>query len=421
MMPEEENLATTGTESFSLQPETKAVAPQVILNIEEDDGAAPVHLDKSGSARFELTGNPLIDTYRRVNRYFIEKSGVKTKDKAAFFHLLSVMINAGIPVGKSLTSLSSQLAKSPRLQMVAEHLASAIESGSALSEALLYYPDVFGDAEVGMIKSGEATGQLAGVLGSLAKDTEKSNAIKSKVKSAMMYPAVIFCLLIVVIVAMMVFVIPKLTSLFESAQGELPLVTRIVVGTSDFFIERGLLVLIGVIALWVFLTIYKKTESGRFQIDRFKLKIPVFGGLLQKTHLSRFARSLSNLLDSNVTIVETLKISANSVGNEVYRRRLLLAVEDIKQGIPLAENLSSSDLFPPMMVNMIEVGEQTAQVPEITAKIASFYEDEIDTAVAGISKIIEPIILVIIGLTVGTVVAAIMLPIMQLSDLTGSV
>ena len=236
----------------------------------------------------------------------------------------------------------------------------------------------------------------------------------------MTYPIVIFFLLVAVVSAMMVYVIPKLKELFASTKGELPLVTKIVVGLSDFMVNNGLLLIAGALGFGLFFTFFKKTDQGRYILDDIKLKIPIFGNLFKEAYLSRFARSLSNLLDSNVSIVRTLEITANSIGNEVYKRRLLMAVEDIKQGIPLAENITASPLFPPMLVNMIDVGEKTAQLDEITAKVATFYENEVDTAVAGISKIIEPVILIIIGITVGTVVAAVMLPIMKLSDLSGA-
>jgi len=189
---------------------------------------------------------------------------------------------------------------------------------------------------------------------------------------------------------------------------------------SDFLMNKKLLLIVIVFAIVAGFILFKKTETGRYTLDKVKLKFPIFGALFLKAYLSRFARSLSNLLDSNVTIIDTLEITANSIGNEVFRKRLMLSVEDMKQGIPLAENLNESDLFPPMLVNMIDVGEKTAQLDEITAKVAAFYEDEVDTAVAGISKIIEPVILIVIGLSVGLIVAAIMLPIMQLSDISSS-
>lgn len=417
-MEEQKNFANTGTDSFKIAGQDKG-GERVILNIQEESSKGIV-LDKSKKAFFESSGNVLIDWYKKVNLYFLTNSGIKVKDKATFFHLLSVMINAGIPMVTALNSLVAQLTSSPRLQMIVKDLAVAIEDGSSLSEAMLPFPKIFSDSEIGMVESGEATGQLTRVLENLATDAEKAYEIKSKVKSAMTYPIVIFVLLIAVVAAMMIFVIPKLKELFDSTEGELPLITQIVVGLSDFMVNNGLMLLAGVLVFGLFFTFFKKTEKGMYILDDIKLRIPIFGNLFKEAYLSRFARSLSNLLDSNVSIVRTLEITANSIGNEVYKKRLLMSVEDIKQGIPLAENLTSSSLFPPMLVNMIDVGEKTAQLDEITAKVATFYENEVDTAVEGISKIIEPVILIVIGLTVGAVVAAVMLPIMKLSDLSGA-
>ncbi len=329
------------------------------------------------------------------------------------------MINSGIPLIKALNSLVAQLEKNPRMQLIVEGISQDVSSGASLSESLLMNPDVFSEAEVGMVQSGEASGRLNSVMENLANDLEKAHMIKAKVKSAMIYPVVVFVLLIAVVAAMMIFVIPKLKSLFESNNAELPLITRIVVGLSDFMVEQKFTFAVSVLGLVLFLMILKKTDVGKYMIDKFKITVPLFGSLFKKAYLSHFARSLSNLLDSNISIVKTVEITANSVGNEVYRKSLLLSAEDIKQGIPLAESLSENPLFPPMLINMIEVGEETAQLDEISAKVAKFYEDEVDTAVAGISKIIEPVILIVIGLTVGAVVAAIMLPIMQLSNVAG--
>jgi type IV pilus assembly protein PilC len=414
-----QDFAVTGTESFDISNQEKNKKTGIVLTIQEEKGNGLL-LQQKGVKGLESTGNFLKDIYNKVNHYFLSHAKVKTKDKSTFYHLLSVMINAGIPMIRALDSLSAQLVKTPRLQMIIEKISEDIESGSTLSDSLLSHPDVFMEHEIGMIQSGEASGQLSRVLENLAKDTEKAYMIKSKVKSAMMYPIVIFIFLIGVIVAMMVFVIPSLKGLFENTGNELPLITRIVVGLSDFMIEQKVVLMVGVLGFVLFIIIFKKTSIGRYIFDKIKITMPLFGILFKKSYLSRFARSLSNLMDSNISIIKAVEITGNSIGNEVYRRRLLLSVEDIKQGIPLAESLSESDLFPPMLVNMIEVGEKTAQLDEITGKVATFYEEEVDTAVAGISKIIEPVILVVIGLTVGSVVAAIMLPIMQLSDVAGS-
>lgn len=415
MAENKQNFATAGTESFQIKTNEKPV----VLNIQEQKKDEAILIDKKGSNY--STGNIFTDWMKRINLYFIAHSKVKIQDKATFFHLLAVMINSGIPMTKALRSLVNQLNKSPRLKMIVEELNSDIESGGSLSEAMQKNPDVFNEQEVGMVKSGEASGQLAKVLDNLAKDVEKVYKITGKVKSAMIYPSVIFSLLIAVVVAMLVFVIPKLTDLFASSGAELPLITKTVIAMSDFLITQKVPLLVGLLVFVLAFMSFKKTSIGKALIDKIKINLPIFGSLFRKAYLSRFARSLSNLLDSNVSIVQTLQIVSNSIGNEVYKKRLATSVEDIKQGIPLAENLADTDLFPPMMVNMIEVGEQTAQLDAITAKVADFYEDEVDTAVAGISKIIEPVILVVIGLTVGAIVAAIMLPIMKLTDIAGAI
>lgn len=412
------DFATTGTESFKLDGQEPAKS-RVIINIQEEK-ASGIILDKSGLMESKSSGNFVVDLYKKINGYFISHSKVPVKEKATFFHLLGVMVNAGIPMVTALKSLVTQMEKNPRLQSIVRSIAENIEAGTSLSEAMLGYGDVFTDSEIGMVESGEASGQLSRVLDNLAKDAEKAYAIKSKLKSAMIYPIVIFVLLVAVVSGLMIYVIPKLKELFASAKGDLPTVTKVVVGISNFMVNHGLILLLIIAVIVGSLIFFKKTDTGKYFFDKLKIKMPIFGILFKEAYLARFARSLSNLLDSNVTIVKTLEITANSMGNEVYRKRLLLAMEDIKQGIPLGENLMSSDLFPPMLVNMIDVGEKTAQLDEITAKVAVFYEEEVDTAIAGISKVIEPVILVVIGLTVGTVVASVMLPIVKLSSLSSS-
>ncbi len=419
-MPEQKenkDFSTYGSEAFKVDQEKKK---RVILNIKEESTTG-IELEKARDFQFEGTGNPFLDIFKRINFYMVKHSKIKIQVKATFFHLLSVMINSGIPMVKALQSLSRQMNKDPRMKMIIDELEGRIVAGSSLSEALFAFPDVFFEQEVGMIQAGEVSGQLSKTLEVLAHDTEKSSTIRKKVKSALMYPIVIFTLLVAVIAVMLMFVIPQLTDLFSSTSTELPLITRIVVGMSDILINGKLQIAAVIGGLILTFIIAKKTESGRYYIDKIKINIPIFGALLKKSHLSRFARSLSNLLDSSVTIIRTMQITADSVGNEVYRKRLMLSVEDIKQGIPLAESITASDLFPPMLVSMIEVGESTAQLDTIMAKVADFYEDEVDTTVAGLSKIIEPIMLIIIGITVGAVVAAIMLPIMELSNLAGSI
>lgn len=411
--PTKKTFATNNTESFAI-PGFKESDERVVINIQEERPSEAIILDNDDNA-----GAPML-WYKKINFFLVSHSKVKIGAKSTFYHLLSVMINAGIPMVRALRSLAVQ-EKNAKMVMIILSIADQIERGKSLSESLLSYPDVFLDQEIGMVRSGEASGQLGKVMESISDDLGKADSIQKKVKSAMIYPTMIFILLIGVVTAMLVFVIPKLTSLFSSNQLELPLITRIVVASSNFMVNQSVLLIVGTLLLVLFFMLFRSTTIGRYLLDSFKIKVPIFGSLFQKAYLSRFARSLSNLLDSNISIVKTIEIAANSMGNEVYRKRLLLASEDIKQGIPLAETLTESPLFPPMLVNMIDVGEKTAQLESITAKVATFYENEVDTAVEGISKIIEPVILVFIGLVVGTIVAAIMLPIMQLSDLAGLV
>ncbi len=413
-MKDGEDFATTGTESYNLSGKEKK--EHVILNIQEEKDEGIV-LDEKITDNSYLTGNFFIDLYKKINLYFVKHSKIKIKDKATFFHLLSVMITSGIPVIKSLKALKMQMTKSLRLSLILDDLSSSIEAGASLSESLLKYPDVFNEQEVGMIQSGEASGQLSRTLENLAKDVEKVYDIKRKLKSAMMYPIVIFILLIGVVAAMMIYVIPSMKTLFAASGGELPMITRVVVAISDFVNDYKVFLAVGILFMVLFIMIFKRTSLGKFVFDKIKISMPIFGGLFKMAYLSRFSRSLSNLLDSNISIVRAIEITGNSVGNEVYKRRILLCMEDVKQGLPLAESLSASPLFPPMLVNMMEVGEKTAQLDKISDKIAKFYETEVDTTISGISKIIEPIVLIIIGLTVGIVVAAIMLPIIQFADI----
>jgi len=362
----------------------------------------------------------VIDTYRRFNEFMVDQQKVKLQDKAVMFRLLSVMLNAGLPLIKSLDTLGVQSEKNPKLSKVLFAMARSIEGGQSLSESMEEFPTVFSDADVGVIKAGEAGGQLNKTLKGVAVDLEKSASIASKIKGAMIYPTVIMGLLVMAMVLMMIMVVPQLTGLFTQSGIELPLPTRILIATSDIAINYWPYVLIGIAIFAVLFGMWQKTRSGRYIIDSIKLKIPIFGNLAQKGALSKFTRGLSGLLSSGVPIIKSIEIVGTANGNDVNKRRLMLTAEDMKRGIPMAENLSESKIFPKMLVNMIEVGEQTAQIENVTLKIAEFYDEEIETIVAALTKTMEPLIIVVIGVTVGGLVAAIMLPIMQLTEAAGT-
>lgn len=389
----------------------------IVLNIAEVANKK-IMLRKQG-AQFQFTGNPVIDFYRRVNEFFVDHTAIKVREKAVMFRLLAVMLNAGLPLIRSLNTLAVQSEKNPRLAKVLFGMAHAIENGSSLSEAMAENADVFNEAQIGMVKAGEASGQLNTTLRGVAEELEKNASITGKVKGALIYPVVILTLLAVAVFLMMVMVIPQITKLFTQLSQELPLPTQILIGVSEFSVTWWPFIIMAVLGVILFISLWRKTRAGRYSIDYFKLILPIFGQLFKKAALSRFARSFSNLLGSGVPIIKSLEIVAHAIGNEVYKRRLMLTAEDMKRGIPIAENLAESPLFPAMLVNMIEVGEQTAQLENVTLKVAEFYDEEVNTTVNALTKTLEPLILVIIGVVVGGLVAAIMLPIMQLTNVAG--
>lgn len=390
---------------------------QIVLNIAQTSGGKVLLRRKASYTK--LTGNPVIDTFRRLNDFLIDHTKIKIRDKATFFRLLAVMINSGLSLIKSLRTLALQQQKSPKLSRTLFEMADAVEGGKSLSEAMSFYPEIFDESQVGMVHAAEASGQLNKSLKELAEDTEKTASLIGKIRGALIYPVAILTLLVVVIFVMMVAVIPQMTKLFAQTGHELPLPTQILIGVSNFCQNSWPVIIIGALALVIGVSVWKKTRSGKFLWDYMMIKLPIFGALMQKASLSRFSRSLSSLMSSGIPIIRAIEITANAIGNEVYKRRLVLTAEDMKRGIPMAENMAESKLFPAMLVNMVEIGEQTAQLENVTLKVAEFYDEEVNTVVSALTKIMEPLIIVVIGVTVGGLVAAIMLPIIQLTNITG--
>ena len=358
---------------------------------------------------------------KKANDFAISLSSIKLKDKVTFFQLLAVMINAGVPIIKSLYVLSDQT-ENPLLKEVIRKIAGKMEGGSSFSIAMGEHEKVFSESEKGMIASGEASGNLNDILKDLAHQAEKSAGIVSKVKGAMAYPLAIITIMIIALFLMLTIVVPQLTSIFTDSGKELPIATRILIGMSDFAKNQWGVILISVLAAGIGLMVFRRTKTGKYAMDYGILYVPIFGSLIKKLMVSRFARLLASLLKSGVPIVKTLEITSKAIGNEVYKKRIEYAAQDVAQGIPLGENLSDSgSLFPPMVSSMILVGEKTANITEVANKIADFYEDEVDNAVSTLSKLMEPVILVVMGASVGFIVAAIMQPIIALSDVSSSV
>ncbi len=389
---------------------------QIEIGLSKEDQARIESLRHIKKEKLTISG-----WIKKANDFAVSLSKIKLKDKVTFFQLLSVMINAGVPIIRSLYVLADQ-STNPLLKEIIKKIAFKMESGSSFSVAMGEHEKVFSESEKGMIASGEASGNLNDILKDLAHQAEKSAGIVSKVKSAMAYPIAIITIMIIALFLMLTIVVPQLTSIFTESGKELPLATRILITMSDFAKNQWPLILIAFMALVIGFVIFRRTKTGKYVLDYALLRIPIFGSLIKKLMVSRFARLLASLLKSGVPIVKTLEIISKAIGNEVYKRRIEYAAQDVAQGIPLGENLSdSASLFPPMVSSMILVGERTANVTEVANKIADFYEDEVDNSVSTLSKLMEPVILVVMGASVGFIVAAVMQPIIALSDLSSSV
>lgn len=385
-----------------------------ILHIGEEQAMVP-----SMDAMKTRTG--IRGLYTSLNARLQMLTRIQTKEKVTFFQLLAIMISAGVPLVKSLYVLSNQGAN-PRMRHVLATMAQKVEGGKTLSDAMIDFSGIFTDAQVGMVRAGEASGQLNEVLKDIADQAEKAERVSEKIRGAMIYPAVVFTLMGGAVFVIITYVLPKIMELFTQTNATLPATTRFLLAISDFL--RGNIVVLGVgvvLALLMF-TAWKKTPGGRYQWHRFILHLPVFGVLLRYVALSRFTRSLASLMESGIPIVQSLQINADSVGNDVYRKRLYLAAEDVSRGIPLAENLvDSTFLFPEMVVSMIAIGEQTAELSKVSRKIADYYDDLVDQMASNMTKLLEPIIMAVMGVVVGGLMVAVMQPIFGLLDVVGNV
>lgn len=400
---------------MAMESSSDSLAKQIELDIGEMSDLAASGPIK---ANFRTSGNRVLDWYHQLNEKLQSGQKIKLRDKMVFYNLLATMAKAGITLIKALQILAQQT-RNPRLKNIIERVSARVEQGQSFSASLADFNDVFNEAEVGMIESGEIAGNLNQILRQVATGMEKSYSVQQKVRSAMMYPFIIFSAVGLVIYAMLAFIMPKLKDLFGSSGKELPALTSALITIGEVLKSYWYLVFGGLTMLVAVFSIWKKTPKGKYAFDSAILHLPIFGEMNKKMAIARFARSLSNLISSGIPIVKALQIAAHSVGNELYKERIMSAAEDVKRGIPLGENLSGSvDLFDPMVIYMISIGEQSAQLDEMCTKLADFFEEEVDEKTKGFSKALEPLIMIIVGGVVGVLVFAIMGPIMNLADIS---
>ena len=343
------------------------------------------------------------------------KPRVKTRDTVIFTRQFATMINAGLPLVQSLTILAQQT-ENKTLKDVTKAVVYDVESGNTLADAFSKHPKAFTDLYVNMVAAGEAGGILDTILLRLATFLEKSDALIRKVKSAMIYPGVIFTVAGAAVAILLIFVIPTFQTMFASVGMDLPLPTRIVIGASQLLINYWWAI-IAAIGLIVFaFNRYRATEGGRRNVDAMMLRLPVLGDLLRKSAVSRFTRTLGTLISSGVSILDGLEITAKTAGNRVVHDAVMQSRASIAGGDTIAAPLEKSKVFPPMVISMISVGEQTGGMDEMLSKIADFYDEEVDVAVGALLSLMEPIMIVVLGVIVGGMVVAMYLPIFDMMN-----
>lgn len=348
-----------------------------------------------------------------------ESTKIKQDQLVTFTRQLSAMIGAGVPLLRSLTSIQKH-SEDKALKKLLVGIVKDVEAGMTLGDALAKHPDTFSDIYVNMVRAGESAGILDDILKRLAAQLEKSAAIRKKIRSAMAYPMVLMGITVLAFFGLMLFVVPQIGNILTDLGGpdaELPALTKFMLGLSDFIVQYWYFILPGIILLSFMLAVYiRKNPKGRRQFDSLILKIPGINIIIRKVAVARFARTFSALMGAGVAVLEALDVTSRAVGNVLYQEALNQAAFEVKNGKLLSAALETNELFPPIVPQMLSVGEETGQTDTVLIKVADFFEEEVDLAIEGISAIIEPVMIVVMGGMVGLIAASVMTPIAQLSQ-----
>ncbi len=350
---------------------------------------------------------------------------IKPKSLMIFTRQLATLIDSGLPLLRSLTVLEKQ-EPNPTLKATVSSLAENVQGGSTFSESLAQHPKIFNKLYVNMVKAGELGGVLEIVLNRLAEYQEKAQKLKNKIVSAMVYPVIVMFIAVAILVFLMIFIVPKFKEMFTATNEALPLISQIVFGMSEFFLARPFFVpnVVFVFIMFgigvVLFNLWGKTSGGRVAIDTMKLKMPILGDIQRKSAVSRFSRTLGTLVTSGVPILQALNITRDTAGNVVISRAIEKVHEAVKEGETIVTPLQASGVFPNMVISMVDVGEETGQLPEMLLKVADVYDDEVDNAVTALTSILEPIMIVVLALIVGSVVFALFLPLIKMISTMGN-
>jgi type IV pilus assembly protein PilC len=401
------NFIATNSQNKSVSGTLDVADKSAVIASLTKQGLRPISIKetRTGAKSFNLGG-------------FLGAGKVKSDDLVMFTRQLSAMVSAGVPLLRALNSLQDH-SESPALKKVLETIIKDVEGGSPLADALAKYPNTFSDVYVNMVRAGEAAGILDDILKRLALQQEKNATIRKKVKSAMTYPMVLIFITIVAFFGLMIFVIPQIGKILKDLGGpdaELPLLTQIMLNISGFMTSFWY-ILIPAAAGGVFLLLrYLKTPRGKEQFHHLILKLPGVNKIIKKIAVARFSRTFSALMGAGVAVLEALSVTSRAVGNVVYEKALMDAAEQVKNGATLSSVIEKNPLFPAIVAQMLSVGEETGQTDVVLVKVADFYEEEVDVAIDGISAIIEPVMIVVMGGMIGLIAASVMGPIAGLAQ-----
>jgi len=395
---------------FNYQAKDKAGKTIKGLVEAADEKQAASALRSKGLVLFNLSPSRQ-DILKLASERLIHRIGLG--EIATFTRQLSTMITAGLTVADALRILKEQ--SSPGFAQVIDDILRSVEGGTSLAEALEKHPRVFNEVFVSLIRAGEAAGVLDKVLARLSDNLEKQKEFSSKVKGAMIYPAIIVVGMGIVGTIMMIFVIPKLLGLYKEFNAELPLPTKILMTISGLATQFWWIVLIGLGAGFFFFQNFQKTPFGKKKIDEVKLRLPIVGGLQKMTILTEMTRTLGLLVSTGISIIDGLNIVSHAVGNSIYEEELQTAAKQVEKGLPLAGILAEYEEFPPVVTQMIAVGEETGKLDEVLTKLSVYFESESENLVKGLTTAIEPLIMIVLGLGVGFLVIAVILPIYNLT------
>ncbi|HEX2698978.1 MAG TPA: type II secretion system F family protein [Acidimicrobiales bacterium] len=403
-MPETYTYKVRDKQGKILQGSLDADSTTLVANKLRQMGYVPLAIDKkaSGGMKTEIklpgAGKP------------------KLKDIAVFSRQFAVMIDSGLSLLRALYILEDQTENETLAKIIGE-VRQDVEKGTSLSQSLARHPKTFNRLFVAMVRSGETGGNLDSVLVQLADTIEKQVELRQKIKSAMTYPVAVLCLVVLILIAMLVFIVPTFKGLYDDLGGTLPLPTRVLLLVSSMMVK---LLPIAIMATVGFVWGFKRWiegEKGRAHWDRFKLKVPVFGKLVRLIALTRFSKTLATLLRSGVPILESLEITADTVGNTVVAKAVKDVQDGVKQGEPIAKRLENHEVFPPMVVQMLAVGEETGAVDTMLEKVGDFYEREVEATVEALTSLLEPLLIVVLGGTVGGMVVSLYMPMFNIIKL----